>query len=501
MIERPTIKTTSGECKPVRRLLKITLLATLLVLSAKAGAISARSPLVSLPPGLPPSLYPFVSIQPVYDAANHGVRHLLRFDDVSRAQLLALTGDGGEGMLFIAGACDCTALGIDEFLVSERPIKDASGRYRSLNDESYKALLEMVGYPLDDDGLVNLAFAELAYVYNADLIDRFLSGAGFELLYHEGFMNSERYPGYRDTEFFLARREQQLYLAIRGTSGASDVQTSLDADWAVFPGSPGQAHRGYLDVARHIAAAISRHLVPDAKLHVTGHSMGASIGLLVTLLLAQEGIPAINHGYAPLPAIDDQLRTQFDGLVNATSYFLPGEELTQLDAGGHDRQLVGARITLPDVGTTAGAVHYVINYMKAGLVNRSATRAAWETALPDCVLVKYPCFAGEPDARLSACAITDDQCFASQRLEAFGFTTPLAAGEFRWLTHRNVRLLLNPDVSALQQDARLLRLAWLHAAQGDFTTARRLYRVSGQDAAGGFAGCIRKMVQNNATSC
>ena len=155
---------------------------------------------------------------------------------------------------------------------------------------------------------------------------------------------------------------------------------------------PASAHRGYLDVARYLHAELG-DLIRDSDLPVivTGHSLGGSVALLLAMMLADEGQPVRVITYAPAPIVDGRTADDYTGLLRADNFFLPNEELAGLSGDNRWLRLPGQRRSLPAVGKTAGAAHFVINYLKAQLVAHGLDRQTWASGLPDCVLNRTGC--------------------------------------------------------------------------------------------------------------
>jgi hypothetical protein len=373
--------------------------------------------------------------------------------------------------------CQCRhLLGPQEFLISEVPVMDQQGRYLSVNDESYKAIMELLHYPLDNAALITVAFAELAYVYNADALEIFLAARGFQLLLHKGFMNSDDYPGYRDSQYFVARRANINYLVIRGTSGAFDLTTSVDAE-VKAPSGPLNVHGAYGDVSSHIMAAIGPLLATStAPWIVTGHSLGGSLSILVSLLMANDGYQVTSINYAPAPAVGAAYRQATDAQAQRiiTNNFLENEEL---DIEQQSDQfswlyLAGAKMTLPDVGKTAGAAHFVINYLKSQLLVNGFSDFPYGAGLPHCVVVKYACFTGSRDGFIPECALYDDSCLAASFHFLAGFTPPAAGAAaglpVQLLINRDNLRLVEQNLDPVQTAVTMSRLVYLQLLAGEY---------------------------------
>jgi pimeloyl-ACP methyl ester carboxylesterase len=384
---------------------------------------------------LKPSLYEHVFREAILNSKTGDVRYVTAFRGYSRKALAADT-DGVDGM---SGRpisetapvlrrlpdgrldCDCAGvLGENEFLVSEEDVYDSGQRrYVSLNDESYKALLELIDYPLDDDQSIAVAFSELVYVYNARAIRDFLQERGFDLIHSYGFMDSQTYPGEDDTQFILVRQPEsdRYIIAIRGTSGVADLKTNINAAMDAWIGA-GRVHSGFARTTGVIMDELAIHQARIAASGhpalVLGHSLGGAASILLTIALNEQGIETKSINVAP-PPVGDRLFEDYyskigDRLVNL---FLPGEEL---DTEGKPEQfqwmrLVGGKVYLEDVGKTAGAVHFVINYLKSSLKGRGGDVRGYEQNLPLCVLEKFACFRDDILQFAPLCLFEDWGCF------------------------------------------------------------------------------------------
>lgn len=452
-------------------------------------ALSADDARLLLPAGLPPSLYLDIEPMAVFDMADGRVRFVPSLRGVGppprvegAAPLALLQQQAGELV------CDCSnMLGATEYVVSEVPVRSAiSNRYISINDESYKAIKEVVDYPGSSDVLTAVAFSELAYVYNADAIAQVLEKLGFRLTLHRGFMNSVDYPGYRDTQFFVAERlsDGQRFVSIRGTSGGADVETSADAGLIAW-GRDGRALAGFADIARFVLETLDEAGVTDGgELIITGHSLGAAVSTLVATRLIDRDSPVRVLGFASPPVGDVALYTYYQELLAPTSfnYYLPNEELiiAEREEAARLVRAIGTRVMLPDVGLTAGAAHYVINYLKSVLVVHGGSRSAYEDSMPHCVVIKYPCFGERQFAPLvPACALQDPTCFATASRQIF---PPLSAERLAGAIRREKRRLIDGDADEFEQAVAYLRIAAWNAELDNTIEARRFMEAANVDA-------------------
>jgi len=414
-----------------------------LALAGLAVAAVLAKPAVSAPPPLldqeltatplPPSFYARTFRIPVFDVDTGRVRYMTAFRDMDRkflesrlrdytgqaqspfpkAPILRRTDDGGVD-------CDCAqALGPNEFLISEDEVRDSrQGRYVSLNDESYKAIQELIAYPLQDDETIAVAFSELVYVYNARALDRFLGTRGFDLVHSHGFMDSPTFPGIEDTQFVLVRERTsgRYIVGIRGTSGVADLKTNVNARMEPWRGQ-GKVHSGFVRTAEIILAELEPYrdrMQAAGPVMVVGHSLGGAATVLLTLGLRQAGEDAYAISIAPPPVGDRAFEQAYAGVGKAlVNIFLPGEELDTADRPKEMQwmRLVGHKRYLEDVGKTAGAVHFVINYLKSTLKRRGDDMRAYAHALPICVLEKYHCFDPGVLQFAAMCLFDDWRCF------------------------------------------------------------------------------------------
>ncbi|MGE0747579.1 MAG: hypothetical protein AB7K86_20135 [Rhodospirillales bacterium] len=412
-------------------------------LAPAPGATAATAlPFTIEIPRLPPSLQARWADLAVLDVATGRVRAIGGFVDIGRDDLVAALARHPQADARLAGAplldrssdatgavvCDCGAhLRPGEYLVSERPILEAgTGRFVSINDEGYKAILELMNYPLErSDRLAAAAFSELVYVDNGDAVRRFLDARGFEARLLYGFLNGDAYPGDGDVQFAVIGRRaaERAYVAIRGTSGTGDIKTSLRADLMPWAGR-GRVHEGF----GATFAVIRRSIEPlmDALSHVpdgavlTGHSLGGAAAVLLAARLHEEGSRVRVMTFAAPPMGDAAFAAAYGPLGQALHhYVLPGEELEQLQASSPFVWLhrIGTVETLPNVGRTDGTVHYLINYLRAVLQAEGGDRARYERELPVCVLERLPCFAGGHLRRVPICAVSSWDCFSDHANE------------------------------------------------------------------------------------
>jgi len=479
-----------------------------------ALALDKNDPLLYLPSNLPPSLYASISKQPIFNVISGKIRFVPRVDNSNAEELAsrlsAYNSDWQDQVVTFMTTkrskvdnstimCDCQdMLEQGEYFISEMSIKQIDGHYLSLNDESYKAIMELIDYPLESISLRTVAFSELAYVYNADAIEQFLEPKGFELIMSRGMMNSSDYPGYRDTQFMLIRQivDKQIYVVIRGTSGVLDIDTNLDAKLISF-GKEGKVHRGYADIASYIFKEITPYFPLGGPPWVfTGHSLGGSVAILLSELMSNDHRFSTTITYAPVPLVDFDhynYRRDLDGSI--TNFFLPNEELDIGGRKGNWLYLPGIKQHLEYVGRTAGAAHFVINYLKSRLIGSGFSKTKYEESLPHCVYKKYACFNGSKEAFLPACILFSDICLAKNIELLLGFYLPkvneLAFIDFYNLEEWRAILPDNPDTLILEGKYRLVKseggsfnrnvilaeLTLLNILVGNISEARRMHKI------------------------
>lgn len=89
------------------------------------------------------------------------------------------------------------------------------------------------------------------------------------------------------------------WLAIRGTCNRANFKDDADC-WEIVDADLGiVAHRGFALAARELSGELGPHLRRDARLVVTGHSLGAAVAVLIMALVRQQGValePTVNFG-------------------------------------------------------------------------------------------------------------------------------------------------------------------------------------------------------------
>lgn len=89
------------------------------------------------------------------------------------------------------------------------------------------------------------------------------------------------------------------WLTIRGTCNRANFKDDADC-WEIVDTDLGiVAHRGFALAARELAGELGPHLRRDARLVVTGHSLGAAVAVLIMALVRQQGFPlepTVNFG-------------------------------------------------------------------------------------------------------------------------------------------------------------------------------------------------------------
>ncbi|KAI9190342.1 hypothetical protein H9P43_001776 [Blastocladiella emersonii ATCC 22665] len=127
------------------------------------------------------------------------------------------------------------------------------------------------------------------------------------------------------------RRENSLVIAIRGTLSSVDAVTDLICEYVRF--GDGMVHRGMKVAAEWLSAVLSPQLVAWVRdrgpehLVVVGHSLGAGTACLLTMLLNDTLMPALQelvprldlhcYAFAPPPVCSANLADEYSGLITA----------------------------------------------------------------------------------------------------------------------------------------------------------------------------------------
>jgi triacylglycerol lipase len=106
----------------------------------------------------------------------------------------------------------------------------------------------------------------------------------------------------------------QLWLAFRGTQ--TKAEWKIDLDMELVPWSDAHpevlVHRGFYTAALELMPSITEllqtRLTPQTQLFITGHSLGASLALLSTMMLAAAGVRSMHtYVFAPPRVGNDKL--------------------------------------------------------------------------------------------------------------------------------------------------------------------------------------------------
>jgi len=124
--------------------------------------------------------------------------------------------------------------------------------------------------------------------------------------------------------YFLAcsRADNKAFLILPGTQNPADFATDVNAEAEVFV--TGSGHRGMVQSARWLHGEIGQDLL---KLHsqgyqitVVGHSLGAGVGGLLTVLLRPTIVSMMCYGFGTPPCVDEALvPTLLDAMVTVVN--------------------------------------------------------------------------------------------------------------------------------------------------------------------------------------
>jgi pimeloyl-ACP methyl ester carboxylesterase len=407
------------------------------LLCVVAPGVAAQESGVSLDQPLPLPILRKVTEIAVFNADTGSVRWLKVLRDVEPEQTanrlsrfldrpveagaLRVVRDAGDQL-----SCNCLPLlQPGEYLVSEEPIRDVSGRYVSVNDESFKAITELLDYPLNEPALTGVMLSELTYVNNDDAVRRFLSARGFDVVLTYGFLNAERRESTLTLPVIVARHDATGagYIGVRGTAEVGDLRTNLQATLVPWAENAGLVHKGFFDAANETVRIAGDALgemhatAPQMPIYAVGHSLGAAVTAMLTVRLADD-IPTLRaFGFAPPPignrAFAEAVRAH---AAHVTNFFVPHEEIRTLGDLSQISKLqwLGAETLLDDMGATASRYHYVINYLKGVLKANGGSVKDYEQSLPVCVLHKTPCFAGWRENVVPLCVLDDPTCIETR---------------------------------------------------------------------------------------
>lgn len=198
------------------------------------------------------------------------------------------------------------------------------------NYQAREAIFDSLPEP-DTWSLENLrrysVFAHISYQYTAFEVQLLLSTQlGFEMIHYRdtGFVSKDAKFG-----IFANRTEKIVVLAVRGTKTPGDIASDLKADTMELPldlDSGNEVESG-ANLVHSGIGAVAMFLVKETqgileefscngyKVVVVGHSLGAAVGSLVTLMLSSS-VPGIHcYAYGCPPCVSGALVPRLKDLV------------------------------------------------------------------------------------------------------------------------------------------------------------------------------------------
>lgn len=122
---------------------------------------------------------------------------------------------------------------------------------------------------------------------------------GLEKLQNELRLSEENSDNKTETQALLARWNNDIVIAFRGTEGKiSDWWTDMQGTLVANNSGKGRVHKGFKSatdsVYRHLVRYIRNHAVPGTRLFVCGHSLGGALALLTaSRFSAEPGLPVV----------------------------------------------------------------------------------------------------------------------------------------------------------------------------------------------------------------
>jgi predicted lipase len=99
---------------------------------------------------------------------------------------------------------------------------------------------------------------------------------------------------YQDTQAMVLNTEDEIYLVFPGTDSETDILTDVNFELVGY--GAGHVHKAFLDVASttysKIIEAVKERLAfkPDAKVLITGHSLGGALAMLYASMLRKDDV-------------------------------------------------------------------------------------------------------------------------------------------------------------------------------------------------------------------
>ena len=175
----------------------------------------------------------------------------------------------------------------------------------------------------------------VGYVSNPVDAQRLLRLQGYTLLVHQR----------KERVFLLACNKTEALLVLPGTQGLGDVTVDVNAfeSEVCFPlsGISGKAHRGILTEAKNMEEEVGRYLIMLSeggyKIRISGHSLGAGIGAVLTGLLSDRIKDIHSFGFGSPPCVSGQLAQWLED--KCTNVVLRDDVVCRATTGNIDKLL------------------------------------------------------------------------------------------------------------------------------------------------------------------